>query len=378
MNILFISPYERPLTGGNKRYERLVFHMLRKSLGSRWLVPETRNLGVFGCQVIPIPIFYRFGYTFGFFLGCLIGRKRIKNKCQGVDLIHVFGETPVLAAVYLSLLLGVPLSIGVRSDNKKILHINLADKQKIQRAFLRLRSWLRFLPITIAYKRCKAIVVQSDFAKTKFCAEYKVPDDKVIVVPNDLPLWASEFSRDRLNRVYKKLPKSILFVGTDTRLKGFDIFLRALCDLKCYAPRINKVYIVGIVGDGISAPPEIPGVDVNFLGRIDGIADIMYSCDLLVVPSRDDQFPNVVLEAFATGLPVIGSRVSGISYLINDQSLLFDSNSSSSLLECLNYVHSEVGYSRAISFVKERVRYFDFPWEKVYVEKLYEKVMEKF
>jgi glycosyltransferase involved in cell wall biosynthesis len=41
-------------------------------------------------------------------------------------------------------------------------------------------------------------------------------------------------------------------------------------------------------------------------------------CDVLVVPSRQDGRPNVVMEAMAIGVPVIGSRVGGMAELVGD------------------------------------------------------------
>jgi glycosyltransferase involved in cell wall biosynthesis len=41
-------------------------------------------------------------------------------------------------------------------------------------------------------------------------------------------------------------------------------------------------------------------------------------CDLLVVPSRQDGRPNVVMEAMAMGVPVVASRVGGMAELVLD------------------------------------------------------------
>ena len=49
------------------------------------------------------------------------------------------------------------------------------------------------------------------------------------------------------------------------------------------------------------------------------IQTIMQECDLLVVPSKSENFPNVVLEAFASGLVVVAASVGGIPEMIDDQ-----------------------------------------------------------
>jgi glycosyltransferase involved in cell wall biosynthesis len=45
------------------------------------------------------------------------------------------------------------------------------------------------------------------------------------------------------------------------------------------------------------------------------------SCDLIVVPSLQDNYPNVILEALSCGVPVIGSRIGGISEILSSYGL---------------------------------------------------------
>jgi len=80
------------------------------------------------------------------------------------------------------------------------------------------------------------------------------------------------------------------------------------------------------------------GLNVEFLGRIPSsqMPAFFGGLDVLVVPSLwPENLPIVVLEAQATGLPVLASRVSGIEQAIPTPSHLFDVNSPDSLAECL-------------------------------------------
>lgn len=61
------------------------------------------------------------------------------------------------------------------------------------------------------------------------------------------------------------------------------------------------------------------GSRVIFAGRKSPgeIARLMNAADLLALPSRNEGVPNVILEAFASGLPVVASRVGGIPEVID-------------------------------------------------------------
>jgi glycosyltransferase involved in cell wall biosynthesis len=107
----------------------------------------------------------------------------------------------------------------------------------------------------------------------------------------------------------------LLFVGTMRDLKGPDILIRALAQLR---DQDGLSLSVTIVGDG----PEKPvftalatelGLDEN-VHFLPGMAarEAFALGRLMVIPSRAEAFPYIVLEALAAGKTVIASRVGGI------------------------------------------------------------------
>lgn len=80
-----------------------------------------------------------------------------------------------------------------------------------------------------------------------------------------------------------------------------------------------------LVGDGI-LKESIQGrvaerkleASVLFLGHRNDVPDIMRSCDVFLLPSFYEGFPVVALEANAASLPVVGSRIPGLSEAVED------------------------------------------------------------
>lgn len=78
------------------------------------------------------------------------------------------------------------------------------------------------------------------------------------------------------------------------------------------------------------------------VGRIDDpveLAKIYSQSDLVVVPSREDNLPNVMLEALACGTPVAGFRVGGLPDLLNDKGmgLMAEKINGESLADVMRY-----------------------------------------
>jgi glycosyltransferase involved in cell wall biosynthesis len=114
---------------------------------------------------------------------------------------------------------------------------------------------------------------------------------------------------------------TVLFVGNLKPVKGIDILLDAVATMVRARPAL-KLFIIGggpLHGRLRESAVRL-GLDasVRMLGEQppEEIARWMNAADVLCLPSRSEGMPNVVLEAGASGLPVVATRVGGIPEIL--------------------------------------------------------------
>jgi glycosyltransferase involved in cell wall biosynthesis len=109
----------------------------------------------------------------------------------------------------------------------------------------------------------------------------------------------------------------LLYVGRISREKDLDVLAAAYNKIR-ESDLPVKLYLVGLGPYSEALAAALP--DAVFLGYLKGeaLAKAYASADVFVFPSTTDTFGNVVLEAQASGLPVIVSDVGGPKELVDD------------------------------------------------------------
>lgn len=126
--------------------------------------------------------------------------------------------------------------------------------------------------------------------------------------------WRSELGIEGL---------TLLFLGRLVPIKGADRLIRAVA-------RLPRDISIRIAGDGperrrLETLARHLGVDAHFEGWVhtERKEMLLRSCDALVVPSRpNDGVPTVIFEAIARGLPVIATRLDGVSQHLAEEALV--------------------------------------------------------
>ena len=153
--------------------------------------------------------------------------------------------------------------------------------------------------------------------------EAGIPEKRLVYVPHAVDIH--RFSSTAVPQFRSQLGLSknsfvIGYAGSLSREKGTDQLLRAMAQRAADSPLTLLV-----AGDQpktarrMRIRQDVPGV--HFLGRLDheDMPSFMASIDLFVIPSMTETLPTTLLEALATGVPVMATSVGGIEEFVEDR-----------------------------------------------------------
>ena len=201
-----------------------------------------------------------------------------------------------------AMLTGVPHLIhfhGVTSEDTKVRLYNRIDLAVMRRA--------------------RGVITISPETKRRL-ADQGVDADHIQVVIN--AVLESAFEKVPFEcPAFEQPGKLLVAAGRLSHEKGFDLLLDAFAALRSTGRSANLL----IYGDG----PELPRLSrriealglsscVRLAGFVRDVRPSFGAMEFLVVPSRSEGFPLVLLEAWAQGAPVVATPVGGLPNLIKD------------------------------------------------------------
>lgn len=143
---------------------------------------------------------------------------------------------------------------------------------------------------------------------------------------------------------------TLLFAGRLVPQKRPELFIELASELVGMHPRSKLKFI--IAGDGpqrasLEQKAREKGLgenEVSFRGEEASMSGVFQQSDILVLTSKHEGTPNVVLEAMANGLAVVASRVGGVSEIVDeDRGLVVDPHDFSELLEATSTLIADQG-----------------------------------
>jgi len=165
-----------------------------------------------------------------------------------------------------------------------------------------------------AFAASDAIVANSTLVDDYIRREYGAPGERIRVVHNGIDL-------DRFCGRVRGIPPArptIVAVGRVVRQKNPELFVRAARDVLKHVPGARFRWIGdGVMREGIVRDLTAGGMAdrVSFEGERVDIERVLDEADLFWLTSDWEGLPNVVMEAMASGLPVVACDVGGTSEL---------------------------------------------------------------
>lgn len=246
-----------------------------------------------------------------------------------VDILHCFFETSDLWAAPIAKLCGCPVIVSSRRD----------------------MGILRTRKHTLAYPMVNRIfdrVLAVSEEVRRFVIEQELlPEAKVETLYNGIDIAeidsrALEYEARRSFSIPQDSPL-VTLVANVRRVKGIDVLVRAAAIVVASFPLVRLVIagkvleeatmvaLLGLVSDlGL-------GDNVLFPGAIENPYPLLAESDIFVLPSRNEGFSNALIQAMASGLPCVATRVGGNAEALEEgvSGFLIDSEDHEALAERL-------------------------------------------
>lgn len=173
------------------------------------------------------------------------------------------------------------------------------------------------------------IMADTRIMQQAVCETFDADAKRVMLIPSAIDLRPYQTSKTTRPEMFERLDLQdtggpiVVFGGKLVADQGPDILLAAA---KIYQRELPEVMTI-LAGDGplcaeLKKQVEVLGLQHTYLlgdrARIDQAA-LYRMADVKVVPARTEPFEMVVLEALASGTPVIGSRVGGLPEIIPEE-----------------------------------------------------------
>lgn len=223
----------------------------------------------------------------------------------------------------------------------------------------------------------------------------EIDKDKIFVINNGVNLEKFNNQKIESNNLRNELSidSNNFVVLTPTRIapyKGIDFLLNTINLGKDFFEKSNFLFLISIPDYEFSEDEKIQFDDINKKMQslnLNGLIKLTFKkyedmyklygiADVFLLPSEKEQFPMSILEAMASGIPVIATNVGGIPELLSDgkDSLLVNFGDSESLFKSVKSL-----YEKQDLIIKDAARYkVENTYSIVDVTKKYIEIFEKY
>jgi glycosyltransferase involved in cell wall biosynthesis len=375
MTILGLFLNNEIRTGGHRRYLELLEDLSARGHRVITMLNEDLTFEQHGFEAIRLRVRYkRRGFPPASILFHSAVRRElgtIREAAADIDWILIFGETHLPAACFLKKRLGCNLLLGIRSNVVRWSSISMRENRTKPVAFVSaLKEHLTYrIYERISAENVNVLAFQSSYDRDDWIARAPKGRSKTVIIGGNIgePRFKAEHRDINTSTSLKRL----LFVGTLGGRKGLRYLLEAMSLLKGRGVEALELDVLGRASDLTEYKAFIDRLGltglVHFQGWVSDPFPYYKVADLLIVPSLFDSYPNTVLEALHTGIPVIASRVGGIpSQLVHDE-LLVPPRNAAALADRIEEIARDNGkYIRLRELCSARREDFLFDWAKAW------------
>lgn len=219
------------------------------------------------------------------------------------------------------------------------------------------------------FKRADRIILVSNELK-KILSNYFEVSDKLLVIGNGIPINKVYTCKDKVDPSNNK-GFMLLSVSYLIERKGIDYNLRAFSKLSNKYPKLKYI----IAGDGVEKnklqelAKELEVYErVEFTGMLshDDVLKYMKEADIFSLPSWNEAFGVVYIEAMACGKPIIGCEGEGLEDFVRnfETGLLVKPKDVNSLVEAMDFLLSNPDKAKEIGERGRKLVLDNYTWEK--------------
>lgn len=228
--------------------------------------------------------------------------------------------------------------------------------------------------VEIGALRGAAKIITPEYFKKVLITKGQVSEDKVIPVPNGVDIVKFNPKNDPTpaKEKYSLQGKTILFAGRLEPEKGLEQLIRAMPEII----EKHKDAELIIAGNGylknkLKSFSRKLGVEdnVKFLGWVPkkDLASLYTAAEIFILPSFYEVFPMAMLEALASGTPVITTNVAGMPDVITDgeNGVLIEPGSSSEITDAVLKLLGDNELRRRMGMAGRKNVEEHFTWDNV-------------
>ena len=234
-------------------------------------------------------------------------------------------------------------------------------------------------------RRVARVIALNDLAKESFISIGKVNPKKVVVVHNgvDTEFFTPTIGVEETRKKYDLEGKfTVLFVGHLGKIKGVEYLVKAAHIIINESGYKDTLFLlVGPLTFGtLEKPIHMEEMrhylrqhrlerSILFTGSLplEGVRMLYAASDIFVLPSLAEGDPLVVVEAMASGKPIIGTKVGGIPHKVRDgwNGFLIDPGDEQQLADKIKYLIDNPEERKMMGANSRRYAEEEFDWRKV-------------